>query len=115
MSQKPDVRYSVGGHGKASQMLSKDKEEIRSKGGKRKQQVYRGSSQKRSKPEGMKVNQGGGGGGQVIKEVTNHSKAGLCAKPPDSGLTKPCPKQRHRNTDDRVARHTSTWAYDQQM
>lgn len=42
-------------------MLSKDKEEIRSNGGKRKQQVYRGSSQKRSKLEGMKVNQRGRG------------------------------------------------------
>lgn len=42
-------------------MLSKDKEEIRSEGGKRKQQVYRGSSQKRSKLEGMKVNQRGAG------------------------------------------------------
>lgn len=42
-------------------MLSKDKEEIRSKGGKRKQQVYRGSSQKKVKARGDESEPEGGG------------------------------------------------------
>lgn len=49
--------------------------------------AYRGRSQKRPKPEGMKVNQKGG----EVKEVTHLGEAGLCAEPSSSGLIKSHP------------------------
>lgn len=52
--------------------------------------AYRGSNQKRSKPEGMKVNQKdcGGRGGQ---RGDNLCKAGLCAEPSGLGPIKSHP------------------------